>query len=606
MNYQSCQRECGGPTIDDLMKTVRETKKVEPAVAAMKVSPKKIEPEQPPVMCAKACPFNYDPVCGSDGKDYSNQCVMESVNCNNPSPVVVAYKGECRKEDNDQAVEPPLMCAKACPFIMDPVCGTDGKDYSNQCVLESVNCNKPGVTVAYKGECRGAPDPLPPTPPPLCAKFCAQEYKPVCGSDGKTYSSKCKMENANCGKQMTVAYEGECKAKNGKCTAPPDTGVCMANFQNYYFDPATATCKTFTFGGCGGNENNYNTKEECEAACVVPKKPCVDHGHVHAHGETYSHDCNTCFCNDGNTACTTMACPPTPPPPTPPVEPTPPLPPLCATACPMHYAPVCGSDGQTYSNACTLKSLNCNKPGVTLAHAGPCEQVKRPCEYEGKTYNHGDSIKVECNSCMCNDGVMGGCTMMACPEPQPPPVACMEPRKVGVCRAAMPRFAYNPEAQKCEPFIYGGCQGNNNNFMSYDECQRMCGGPLEASASQSSATSSADKNSAAYRNSIYQKYGQRLVGQPQPAAVAGQPQQMLTSQQTQYQKNLVTRIRKQTPQISASALQNQRPQVSNAKVQVAEVVQRQNNNAQQRSVSRVAPTAQTAQILPWYYMFMGI
>lgn len=26
-------------------------------------------------------------------------------------------------------------------------------------------------------------------------------------------------------------------------------------------------CEKFVYGGCGGNENNYNTLEECELAC---------------------------------------------------------------------------------------------------------------------------------------------------------------------------------------------------------------------------------------------------------------------------------------------------------------------------------------------------
>jgi hypothetical protein len=54
--------------------------------------------------------------------------------------------------------------------------------------------------------------------------------------------------------------------------------------------------------------------------------------------------------------------------------------------------------------------------------------------------------------------------------------ACLEPKFVGPCRAAMPRFYYNQEAKSCEQFIYGGCSANGNNFQEKTECERTCMG----------------------------------------------------------------------------------------------------------------------------------
>lgn len=51
---------------------------------------------------------------------------------------------------------------------------------------------------------------------------------------------------------------------------------------------------------------------------------------------------------------------------------------------------------------------------------------------------------------------------------------CLLPKVVGPCRAAMPRFYYNNETQACEEFIYGGCSGNDNNFQTREECERVC------------------------------------------------------------------------------------------------------------------------------------
>nr|DAC80551.1 TPA_inf: conotoxin superfamily conkunitzin 1 [Conus magus] len=51
---------------------------------------------------------------------------------------------------------------------------------------------------------------------------------------------------------------------------------------------------------------------------------------------------------------------------------------------------------------------------------------------------------------------------------------CQEPKEVGLCRAAIPRWFYNRNTERCEQFIYGGCGGNRNNFQSLLECRDQC------------------------------------------------------------------------------------------------------------------------------------
>ncbi|XP_012495880.1 PREDICTED: WAP four-disulfide core domain protein 6A-like [Propithecus coquereli] len=51
---------------------------------------------------------------------------------------------------------------------------------------------------------------------------------------------------------------------------------------------------------------------------------------------------------------------------------------------------------------------------------------------------------------------------------------CGLPQKVGPCLAYIPRWWYNKETERCSEFIYGGCQGNNNNFQSEAICMVTC------------------------------------------------------------------------------------------------------------------------------------
>ena len=51
------------------------------------------------------------------------------------------------------------------------------------------------------------------------------------------------------------------------CELPSDTGPCRALIPRWFFDTRSGKCQRFTFGGCQGNANNFETLEECINTC---------------------------------------------------------------------------------------------------------------------------------------------------------------------------------------------------------------------------------------------------------------------------------------------------------------------------------------------------
>ncbi|XP_065339291.1 tissue factor pathway inhibitor-like [Cloeon dipterum] len=53
------------------------------------------------------------------------------------------------------------------------------------------------------------------------------------------------------------------------CKQPIEKGPCYAAFPRFAYDPLKGGCFAFLYGGCGGNENNFRTHDECLKNCNV-------------------------------------------------------------------------------------------------------------------------------------------------------------------------------------------------------------------------------------------------------------------------------------------------------------------------------------------------
>ncbi|KAL3864686.1 hypothetical protein ACJMK2_006347 [Sinanodonta woodiana] len=52
-----------------------------------------------------------------------------------------------------------------------------------------------------------------------------------------------------------------------RCFKPPVTGPCYGAFWNWYYNSLTGRCEQFLYGGCAGNDNNFQSRWQCYNAC---------------------------------------------------------------------------------------------------------------------------------------------------------------------------------------------------------------------------------------------------------------------------------------------------------------------------------------------------
>ncbi|XP_022240776.1 papilin-like, partial [Limulus polyphemus] len=245
----------------------------------------------------------------------------------------------------------------------------------------------------------------------------------------------------------------EVTTSDNECNLPKESGHCLAYFRNYYYNSEHQQCEEFIYGGCGGNKNNFKSKEECEETCIkdrvqvqpgqtdnaplsAPRNLVVTESKILSHALDLHWDPPLNH-GDGITGYIIYYSVDTP-------------------GTPSEWNEIATEGSENFATVPVPHSANDRSKLVFRLQAqgrhssGP---ISKDFVYDFNKFFSDDRRSSFKNF----------------------PSLCNLPSDTGRCSAYIQRYYYNSDIKQCEEFIYGGCEGNENNFQTKAECEDACG-----------------------------------------------------------------------------------------------------------------------------------
>ncbi|XP_066282432.1 papilin-like isoform X1 [Branchiostoma lanceolatum] len=88
---------------------------------------------------------------------------------------------------------------------------------------------------------------------------CSQFWYGSCGGNGNRFKSQEECQNA--------CELHKVNPKEVICVQPADPGPCNGAFRNWYYEQSAQECRDFVYGGCQGNQNRFSSLKDCVDLC---------------------------------------------------------------------------------------------------------------------------------------------------------------------------------------------------------------------------------------------------------------------------------------------------------------------------------------------------